>query len=243
MGSTLGNIGPIGGSVAQGIMQGRQAATVEDQSRQEMALRAAAEGRQKEEHRLSIQQSGLAIRGQMQQQAFAEKYNPLQLQGQEYANRNAEGRPADSPYMQGLTEATGTNIPQGVSAGEAGTIASLGAGIKRAGMVAATSGGRADDAMARLKVQQTVMSKRAMWQRAAVTYDAAARDLTKALSEFPSVEGEADEPAVVEARNALIRAAREKRRLMGDHNAYISQFPAETGLELIPEEEDVLEAP
>lgn len=240
MGSTLAAAGPMVGGAAQGFVQGRQLGTQEAQSRQEMALRAAQEGRAKEEHRLSIQQLGLAIQGELQRQKQQEQMFPKQMENMDYTLRGAKGRTVDPQYAEGLQLPPGL---EGLTAGEAENIAAERERARRAAIISSQQEARSDDAMARLKVQQTVMSKRAAWERAAIAEDRAREALQKAMQEFPPVEGEADEPAVVNARAALQRAAREKRRLKADHNAYISQFPEETGMEVIPEEEDELEVP
>ena len=98
MGQTLANLGPQLGQAGQGFIQGRQMATQEDQSRQMMALRAAQEGRAKEEHRLSIQQLGLQIQDQMRMQQLNAKLDPMRVQQEEYRTRDSGGRQIEPDY-------------------------------------------------------------------------------------------------------------------------------------------------
>lgn len=143
MGATLGRSAPMVGGVAQGIVQGRQLGTQEAQTRQGMALAAAEEGRQKEAHRLQIQQMGLAINGMIQQQEFDQKANPMRLENFGFDNRAAKGRDATDEYSQAL----GFPDFQGTT-GEVENLADNQA-RKRAQDIAASRAGSDDDAFQR----------------------------------------------------------------------------------------------
>ena len=106
MGQTIANLGPQMGQAGQGFIQGRQMATQEDQSRQMMALRAAQEGRAKEEHRLSIQQLGLQIQDQMRMQQLNAKLDPMKVQQEQYQTRDSGGRQIEPDYATRI-EVTG----------------------------------------------------------------------------------------------------------------------------------------
>lgn len=103
MGQTLANLGPQMGQAGQGFIQGRQMATQEDQSRQSMALRAAQEGRQKEEHRLSIQQLGLQIQDQQRQAALNAKLDPMRVeQGDQALQGGRDATPGYEDFIGGI---------------------------------------------------------------------------------------------------------------------------------------------
>jgi hypothetical protein len=123
MGTTLANVGPQAGMAAQGFMQGREARTREDMSRQSIALRAAEEGRAKEQHRFSIQQLGLQIQGMQQAQDQAAQMFPPQL-----AQAQRGTSPVSPDVRGGLNQIPGVKIPEGdVWTPEAFDMAQMGA--------------------------------------------------------------------------------------------------------------------
>lgn len=108
MGTTISNLGPQVGQAAGGYVQGREARTREDTSRQSIALAAAQEGRQKEQHRLNIQQLGLQIQGMMQAQDQAEK-----MFGPQLAQAERGAAPVGPDVLGGLNQIPGVNVPEG----------------------------------------------------------------------------------------------------------------------------------
>lgn len=194
MGTTLANIGPQAGQAAGGFVQGTQLRTQEDQTRQGMALRAAEEGRSKEQHRLNIQQLGLQIQGMQQAQEQASQMFPHELQSAE--QRNIPGATISPDYLGGLTNVSGAQIPAGVTAQQGETIAEMQAGKDRARLSSGIAGEKLG--LEREKLVAGMASKSIAVAKQ--QYDAAAKAYKQAEDIASNLMGNAD--AIREARAA-----------------------------------------
>ena len=75
----LPNLIPLAGAGAEGYLRGQGLRTQEDQNRQGIALKAAEEGRQKESHKINMQQALLAIQRMQQQMDMQAEQHPMDM--------------------------------------------------------------------------------------------------------------------------------------------------------------------
>ena len=229
MGQTLANLGPQMGQAGAGFVQGRQMATQEDQSRQMMALRAAQEGRAKEEHRLSIQQLGLQIQDQQRQAALNQKLDPMRVEQGDQALQG--GRDATPGYEDFIGGILGGGFQKNMRPDLTRDEVDSGAGMYLRDRGFDISGQRVNDAADKATTQQDVQWARIQAQN--IREDIKSKRLDKKAVEttLKSLrENMAEETEIQEAEQELQMIADELRVLDASLNEYTADLGPKSGV-------------
>lgn len=230
MGSLASQLAPLAGSAAGGYVQGRQMRTQEDQTRQEMALRAAQEGRSKEEHRLSIQQLGLQIQDQQRQAALNQKLDPMRVeQGGQALQGGRDATPGYEDFIGGIL---GGGFQKNMRPDLTRDEVDSGAGMYLRDRGFDISGQRVDDAADKAATQQDVQWARIQAQN--IREDIKSKRLDKKAIEMTLKslrENMAEESEIVEAKQELQFIVDELRELDRDLQDYTSNLAPKSGVQ------------